>query len=76
MRAKEVLWSSAFVERLEHGPWHKLACGCMPHTFRDLANDIEEVTLLERELLGSGRAITAGGTDDLLRGKNRLGFET
>ena len=81
-RAKEVLRSGAFVERLEHGPWHKPACAghrvvCLipGATFRNLANDIEEVALLERELLGSRGAITAGGADDLLRrGDGRRGF--
>ena len=55
---------------------HVVVCLIPGATFRDLANDIEEVILLERELLGSGRAITTGGADDLLRGKGRLGFET
>ena len=70
----EDLRSGALVERLEHGPWHKPACTChrvmclVPRaTLRNLANDIEEVALLERKLLWSGRAITAGSADDLLR---------
>jgi hypothetical protein len=70
----EDLRSGALIERFEHGPRHKPACTghrvvCLvPRaTFRDLANDIEEVALLERELLRSGGTITAGGTDNLLR---------
>ena len=36
-------------------------------TLKDLANDIKEVALLKRELLGSRGTIAAGGANDLLR---------
>lgn len=73
-REGEDLRSGAFIESLEHGPrdqptrtGHRVVCLIPRATFRDLTDDIEEVALLERKLLGGGSAISAGGADDLLR---------
>lgn len=73
-REGEDLRSGAFIESLEHGPrdqpartGHRVVCLIPRATFGDLTNDIEEVALLKRELLGCGRAISACGADDLLR---------
>ena len=66
--------SGTLVERFEHGLGYKAACAChwvmrlIPRTtLKDLANDIEEVALLKRELLGGRGTIATCRANDLLR---------